>query len=143
MTQLSANEPRTYELGIPPIYNDVPCLNAVVVYAGACVGESSSTGNARQLEDGDAFLGFATAKCDNTSGAVGDKNVRVRSQGLVKLAVGGTLTDDDLGAAVYATDSNTFSKTDSGTDTQIGKIHRFIDASTAIVHFQAYNIRSV
>ena len=143
MAQLTANENRVFEVGIEPIYNDIPVLNAVAIYAGACVGESASTGNARQLEDGDTFLGFATAKADNSSGAVGDKNVRVRMQGLVKLTVGGTLADDDLGAAVYATDSNTFSKTDSGSDTQIGVIHRFIDTTTAIVFFQATSLRSI
>ena len=143
MTQLTKNENRTFELGVAPVYGDIPVLNAVDIYAGACLGESASSGNARQLVDGDAFLGFATAEALNSAGAVGDVNVRVRKKGIVKLAVGGTLTDDDLNAAVYATDSNTFSKTDTGTDTQIGKIDRFIDASTAMVYFEATALRSI
>lgn len=143
MTTLAANVKRTYEFNEDPLTNDVPMIAADIIYEGAVVGESSSLGLARPLVDGDVFLGFATAKADNSTGAASDKYVRVRQQGTVKLAVTGVSSTADIGAAVYSVDDNTFSLTDSGTDTQIGKVTRWVSGTTCMVRFEATAIRSI
>lgn len=142
MTTLAANKKRVYEFNADPIYNDVPMIASDVIYEGAAVGESSSSGNARPLEGGDNFLGFATAKADNASGSAGDVNVRVRSRGIVKLSVTGVSADDDLGATVYATDDDTFTLTASG-GSSIGKVHRWISGTTCMVAFESVLQRSI
>ena len=143
MTTLAANLKRTYEFNIDPLLNDLDVIAADIIFEGAAVGESSSTGTFRPLQDGDVFAGFAVAKCDNTGGAASAKTIRVRQRGVVKLPVGGTLSLADVGATVYATDDNTFSKTDSGSDTAIGKIVRFLTTTTAMVAFEATAVRSL
>lgn len=142
MTTLAANSNRVFELGVEPVYGDVPMIADEIIYAGAACGESSSTGNARPLVAGDTFLGFATAKADNAGGAIGDVNVRVRQKGIVKLTIAGTLTDDHLNVAIYASDDNAFTTASTG-NTQIGKLARFISATEGMVYFEAEALRSV
>ena len=52
---------------------------------------------------------------------------------------------NDLGATVYVTEGNTFSLTDSGSDTSVGKVHEVTSTSnnTAIVYFEAAAVRSL
>lgn len=142
MTTLSSNTNRVFEFNEDPLLNDIPVIASDIIYAGAAVGESSSTGNARPLQGGDTFLGFAIAKADNSSGSVGDTYVHVRSKGIVKLTVTGVSADDDLGVAVYATDDDTFTTTASGA-TQIGVLHRWISGTTCMVRFEASTVRSI
>ena len=139
MATLSANEKRVFEFNLDPVLNDIPCVASDIVYEGAAVGLSS--GYARPFTDGDDFCGFAIAKTDNSSGSAGDKYVRVMQKGVVRLTVGGTLAVTDLNALVYATDDDTFSKTDSGSDTVIGRIARFISTTEAMVAFEAEALR--
>lgn len=143
MATLAANLKRTYEFNEDALISDVPVVAAGIIYEGAAVGEDISTGLARPLEDGDTFLGFAVAKADNSAGSAGDVYVRVRQQGIVKLAVTGVAAAADLGNPVYATDDNTFSDTDSGSDTQIGKVTRWVSGTTCMVRFEATAIRSI
>lgn len=142
MTTLAANSNRVFEHNEDPLYNDVPVIASDIIYAGAAVGESSSTGNARPLSGGDNFLGFAVAKADNSSGSVGDTYVRVRSKGIVKLSVTSVTADDDLGIAIYASDDDTFTTASTG-NTQIGKLHRWISGTTCMVRFEAVTVRSI
>ena len=144
MTTLSANKARQYEAGIEPVFNDVPVIASDIIYEGAAVGESASTGNARPFTDGDNFIGFAVAKADNSASgaAIGDVNVRVIQKGNIVLPLA-SITDDDFNAPVYATDDDTFSITDTGSDTQIGKLIRFISTSSAVVYFEALSLRSI
>lgn len=141
MTTLSAAKNRVYEVNVDPLLNDVPMIASDTIYAGAAVGESSSTGNARPLVAGDTFLGFAVATVTNTS-TIGDYTVRVRQRGVVKLDVTGISADDDLGTAVYASDDDTFTTT-SSSNTQIGKVVRWISGTTCMVYFEAANVRSI
>jgi len=141
VTTLSAAKNRVYEVNVDPLLNDVPMIASDTIYAGAAVGESSSTGNARPLVAGDTFLGFAVATVTNTS-TIGDYTVRVRQRGVVKLDVTGISADDDLGTAVYASDDDTFTTT-SGSNTQIGKVVRWISGTTCMVYFEAANVRSI
>lgn len=140
---LTENTPRPYNLGIAPMIEEMPADAAATVLEGAAVGENASAGTVRGLQDGDVFHGFAERKCDNSAGIAGAKKVIVRRQGEVELTVGGTLATADLGATVYATDDGTFSKTDSGSDTAIGKITRVVSTTKAVVFFQGATVRSI
>lgn len=142
MATLAADVKRAYELGVEPLYNDIPVIASDIIYEGAAVGESSSTGNARPLVAGDSFLGFAARRADNAAGAIGAKNVRVRQQGVVELTVTGVTADDDFGIAVYASDDATFT-TSSTSNSQIGKLVRWVSSTTALVFFQGVQVRSV
>lgn len=142
MATLSANTKRVFEFNEDPLLNDVPVIASDIIYEGAAVGESSSTGNARPLVAGDVFLGFAVAKADNSSGSVGDTYVRVRQKGIVKLTVTGVTADDDLGIAVYASDDDTFTTSSTG-NTQIGKLIRWISSTTCMVRFEAAAVQSI
>lgn len=142
MTTLAANLKRVFEFNEDPLYDDIPVIASDIIYEGAAVGESSSAGTARPLVGGDVFLGFAAAKVDNSSGSAGDKNVRVKKKGTVKLPVTGVTGIADLGATVYATDDNTFTLTASGA-TAIGKIVRHVTSTTVMVRFEAAQVRSI
>lgn len=142
MATLAANKKRVFEHNADPVLGDIPVIASDIIYEGAAVGESSSTGNARPLAAGDNFLGFAIAKADNSAGAVGAVNVRVRQKGLVKLSVTNVSADDDLGIAIYASDDDTFTTASTG-NTQIGKLARWISGSTCMVYFESTLLRSI
>ena len=101
--------------------------------------------------DTDVVVGVADTKCDKSTGAAGDKNVHVRSRGIVKLTVtdsAGTPlgTNIDLGDAIYSSDNQTFTNDASGT-LKIGTVHRVVSTSgtdaVCMVHFEAAGLRSV
>lgn len=141
MATLATEAKRIYEFNVDPLYNDVPMIASDTIYEGAAVGESSSSGNARPLQGGDAFLGFAVKTVTNGS-TVGENTVRVRQRGVVKLSVTGVSADDDLGVAVYASDDDTFTTASTG-NTQIGKLVRWVSGTTAMVYFEAAGLRSI
>lgn len=132
MSQLGANTTLNFE--VPTDRNDVPILDNVIVYAGSAVGLSGGYG--RQLVAGDAFAGFAEQMVDNTAvgHASGLKNIPVRKRGTVQLTVTCAITD--VGADVYASDGNTYTLT-VGSNSFIGKITRYISATSAMVAFNA------
>lgn len=133
MTTLSANALRDYQLGDSEEY---PVIASDIIYQGAAVGENGS-GYARPLQAGDAFLGFAEAKADNSAGSAGDINVNVKARGRVQLAVAGAtaITANDR-PAVYASDDNTFTLTAS-TNSLIGYVSRWISSGVCVVEFDA------
>lgn len=140
MTTLAANKQRAYEAQEEPSINDLPAVNADIIYEGAAVGDSS--GYARPLVGGDAFQGFADRKCDNSAGAAGAKNVRLRQRGAVVLTVTGASAVTDEGSTVYATDDDTFTLTASG-GSSIGKVKRWISGTSCVVYFEAASLRSI
>ncbi len=71
------------------------------------------------LQAGDYFYGFAEQNADNVAGAAGDVKVRVRTQGAFELPIAG-LAITDIGAAVYASDDDTFTLT-ATSNTYIGR----------------------
>ncbi len=143
MATLTADVKRVYEFSDDggPAYNDIPMIASDTIYEGAAVGESSSTGNARPLVAGDAFLGFATAQATNGA-TIGAVTVRVRQRGTVKLTVTGVTADDDLGVAVYASDDAVFTTASTG-NTQIGKLVRWVSSTTALVYFESTLLQSI
>lgn len=124
---LSANTDRSYDLGD---INEFGVKASQVIYVGSAVG--SAGGYARALTAGDTFLGFSLEKVTGTS-SDGGVNVRVRSRGQVQLSVA-SVAITDIGADVYASDDGTFVLT-AGSNTLIGKVHRFISSGVAIVSF--------
>ena len=133
MVTLAADAPRNVMLGDIQEY---PVIADDIIYAGAAVGENGS-GYARPLQAGDPFLGFADVKADNAGGAAGDKRVRTRRRGTVRLTVAGAtaITAND-GAKVYASDDNTFTLTAS-TNTLIGTVDRWDGSTDCLVAFDA------
>lgn len=131
MSQLTADTVLAFESGADEA--DQPVLDNIIIYRGSAVG--SSGGYARQLVAADTFLGFAQQKVDNTGTghASGAKNVPLRRRGYVQLSVG-SVAVTDIGKAVYASDGNTYTLTQS-TNSRVGVVHRFISTGVAIVKF--------
>lgn len=134
MTTLSADTPRTFEVGDR---NEFPVIAADIIYEGAAVGLVAASGHAQPLTSSDLFVGFAEKKADNSAGAAAAINVRTIKKGAVLLAVTGAVITD-VGLPVYASDDNTFSfiKT-SGVF--IGFVRRFVSSGYAIVEFDVDN----
>ena len=140
MATLAQNEPRAYEEGI---LNDLPVIASDIIFEGAAVGESSTTGTFRPLVAGDSFAGFATRKADNSGSAVaGAINVQVKQKGQIELAVTGVTGVTNEGATVYAADDNTFTLSSTG-NSAIGKIIRYVSSTKCIVAFEAVSVRSI
>ena len=130
MTTLAADSARAFELGS---INSMPVIAADIVYEGSAVGEGAG-GNARPLVAGDPFRGFAESKADNAAGAAGDVRVRVRTKGLVELAIS-ALAITDVGKDVYASDDDTFTLT-QGANTRIGNVHRWVSTGKGVIAFE-------
>ena len=140
MTTLAINKQRAYEAQEEPSINDLPAVATDIIYEGAACGDSS--GYIRPLVAADAFQGFADRKCDNSLGAAGGKNVRLRQRGAVVLTVTGASAVTDEGSTVYATDDDTFTLTASG-GSSIGKVKRWISGTSCVVYFEAASLRSI
>lgn len=135
MTTLAANKIRTYEGGPERVEWDAhPMVADDIIYEGSAVGLDDS-GNAQPLVATKKFVGFAVQKADNTGGAAGAKRVSVKSKGFIVLPVGSAAATD-VGAAVYASDDDTFTKV-STSHTFIGRIARFVSSGKAVVSFDA------
>jgi hypothetical protein len=132
MSNLSANSPRIYEIGDT---NNLPIKGSTEIWLGSAVGMTA--GYARMLSAGDVFGGFADEHQNNTSATDGAKTINVRLRGFVQLSVANVAVTD-IGADVYASDGNTFTLT-VGSNTFIGKVHRFVSSGVAIVAFDVTN----
>ncbi len=141
MSTLAKNEPREFEEGI---LNDLPVIANDIIYEGAAVGESSTTGTFRPLVAGDSFAGFATRKADNTAvgAAAGDVKVNVKQQGKIRISITGVTGVTDEGSTVYASDDDTFTLS-STSNSAIGKIIRYVTGTIAIVAFESVTMRSI
>jgi len=140
MATLAVDSVRNYEYSGEDLFNDLPIIASDIVYEGAAIGENGS-GYYRPLVAGDPFGGFAVRKVDNSTGAAGDLQIRTRSKGLVQLNVTGwnTVAQQD-GVPVYAADDNDFTTT-AGSNTLIGRTHRFISSGVGIVYFEATSLQ--
>lgn len=134
MTVLADNQPRSYEVGVEPIFNNLPAVAADIIYEGAACSEDA--GFVVPLDVAEKFVGFAEEKCDNSAGSSGDKNVLIRSHGIVELVVVGVATVADYGVDVYALEDNLFTLTSTSAK-NIGKVHRHISGTTCMVQFTA------
>lgn len=141
MATLAVDKQRAFELDDIST-NEVPAIATDIIYNGAAVGESSSTGTGRPLVAGDNFLGFCIERCDNSAGAASAKNIKVRDKGVVKLSVTGVSSTAQVGDTVYASDDDTFT-TASTSNSAVGKIIRWITGTTCLVAFEATYKRSI
>lgn len=139
---LSANLNRTYEAHPQREQNDLPVLAAATIYAGSVVSESAGTGFAKAMATGEVFMGIAARGADNASGANGDKKVLVYQKGTLVADVVGVTGEGDYGAAVYAVDDETLTLT-AGSNTQIGKITRFVSGTKVAIRFEAGVVQSI
>lgn len=137
MATLTADQPRDYALGD---IEDYPVIASDIIYEGAAVGENGS-GYARPLQAGDVFLGFAEFYTDNSAGSAGDKLVRVKTRGRIKLPIGSLAITANDRPAVYASDDNTFTLT-SSSNSLIGYVSRFDSSGVGIVEFDAGAVRA-
>ena len=101
---------------------DLPVDDNVNIYKGALVGLNASTGYARPLTAGDAFVGVAYAQADNTiSGhSAGGLTVRLH-QDIDIIHVLSGVAQTDVGQVVYASDDGTLTLTASG-NSRVGRI---------------------
>lgn len=134
MTTLAANSARRYETGD---INEIPVIASDIIFAGAAVGVVDASGHARPLTTADRFVGFATAKADNSDGSAADINVEVQERGKIRLSVtGAEIQDVTMRSPVYASDDDTFSL-DPSDGQFIGFVHRFISSGVCVVDFNA------
>ncbi len=132
MATLAADKPRQYGAVHVEDFTDLPVIASDILYEGSAVGLSS--GNARPLVAADKFVGFVFRNVDNSAGAAGAKNVRVRRKGTVVVPITGVTGVGDHTKQVYASDDDTFTLTSAG-NSKIGHIVRFISGTTCEVDF--------
>jgi len=135
-TTLAANKPRSYEIGAR---NMLPVVASDIIYEGAAVGAVAGSGHTRPLVAGDAFVGFAVYKADNSAGAAADINVELMEKGQIELSVSGAVITD-LRQPVYASDDDTFSFNPVG-GSFIGFVKRFVSSGVVVVEFDAVAYR--
>jgi hypothetical protein len=134
MTTLATDKPREYSNEVDPLPEELPVIASDIIYEGAAVGANTS-GDMRPLVSGDYFRGFAERQVDNSAGSAGDKRVRLKRRGIVKLTVTGVEDDDDVGLPVYATDDDTFSLTPVGS--RVGTVAKWITSTSCYVYFES------
>ena len=132
MTTLAVNKQRPFEQGD---INEFPMIASDIIFEGAAVGLVDVTGHARPLDAADRFVGFATAKADNSSGSAADIRVQVRTQGTNELSVTGAVITD-VGQPIYAADDDVFQFIATSA-VFIGFIRRFGSAVVAVVEYDA------
>lgn len=143
MATLSADKKREYDLGVSREYDDINAVASDIIYEGAACTMAAGGDDIGPLNTSNVFVGFAVRRCDNASGAAGDKRVRVATRGCIRdLPVTGATANTAPGTAVYATDDDTFTTTASGA-LQIGKVRRGTGTGTADVLFESAGVRSV
>jgi len=120
----------------PRNFVNMDVIASDIIYRGAFVGESSSTGDGRPLVGGDTFVGIADAQADNSSGSAGDITVRLIQSGQVVMPVAGATSNAMFGDKVYANDDNVLTITASGSSL-MGKIARWETGTTCVVQFEA------
>jgi hypothetical protein len=125
---LTANTIRNFGWGNVTQY---PVLANATIYEGAAVGLSS--GYARALTAGDAFLGFACGKVVGTA-ANGGAVAHVFRAGVVDLTIT-SVAVTDVGKCVYASDDGTFTLTQT-TSSYIGQVEKYVTTNTATVTFE-------
>jgi hypothetical protein len=127
---LSADTPRVYELGD---INKLPVLASATIYEGSAVGLSS--GYARALVAGDAFMGFARRGVVEETAANGGADVEVVTKGLLQATIT-SVAVTDVGSSVYMSADGTFTLT-KGSNSWIGLVYRYVASNTCIVAFIA------
>jgi len=137
MTTLAQDTPRVYEIGDRDEY---PVIASDIIYEGAAVGENAS-GYARPLAAADVFLGFAEKQANNSTGAAGAVNVRVKTRGRIVASISALAITANDRPAVYMSDDNTFTLT-ATSNSLIGYVSRWVSTGIGIVEFDACLVRA-
>ena len=132
MATRSSAANRVYAVGDVAAY---PVIASDIIYEGSAVGENAS-GYSRPLTAGDPFQGFAEETIDNSSGAAGALNVRVKTKGFIKVAISAIAITSNDRPLVYASDDDTFTLT-KGSNSLIGTVFQWLETGYAIVEFDA------
>lgn len=105
MTALAKDRATPYREGVEVEY---PVAGSVKIYAGSLVC-ANAAGYATPATDtsGLRFAGVALEQVDNSDGADGDKNVRVRRHGVFEFDAD-SITQAMVGDPMYAVDDHTF-----------------------------------
>lgn len=131
----TATQDTSLKRDVSPLKGIYPIIAADIIYEGSMVGDNGS-GYARPLVAGDPFLGHAFVQCDNATGAAGDLNVEVlKGTYMLEVTLSGVAITDS-GRDVYASDDTTYTLT-RGTNSPVGKVHRYVSSNTAMVEFHA------
>lgn len=138
---LSKDVGLVFEAGHGPVINEIGVAASSTIYQGAAL--SMNAGYARPMTTtDDSFAGFAKRQADNSSGAAGDINVEIVSLGITKLTVTGVTATTEIGTKVYASDDGTFTTT-AGTNVGVGRVHRALGSTSAMVAFESSSLRSL
>lgn len=140
MATLTRDNPRDYGME-SKIAGSAPVIAADIIFEGAAVGESASTGTARPLVAADNFLGFAFRQADNSLGLVSAIQVELVVKGVTELPIA-SLVLADVGATVFASDDNVFTLASTG-NTAIGKVAALVAAGIGLVAFEALRYQSL
>jgi hypothetical protein len=127
MSALTRDRATPYREGIEVEY---PVAANTKIYAGSLVCVSA-TGYAVPAADtsGYRFTGVAMEQVDNSDGSDGGKTVRLRRAGVFEFdAV--SISQDMVGAAMYAADDHTFDDADGPTnDIKVGLLVKYVSAT--------------
>jgi hypothetical protein len=104
---------------------------STTIYEGGAIGLAS--GYARELVDGDTFVGFAIEGVVNSSSTDGAINVRVQTRGKIKVTLA-SVAVTDVGKKVYVSDDGTFTLTASPGEI-VGIVYRYVTTNTCIIEF--------
>lgn len=92
---------------------DAKILAAEITWEGAPIFIRDSDGYAYSpdgttnvLAVGDIYIGICEETVDNSAGASGDKSCRVRTRGMVRMPIAGTLSQAKTGDAVFVNDTS-------------------------------------
>jgi hypothetical protein len=127
MASLTKDRATPYREGVEVEY---PVAAAVKIYAGSLVCANAS-GYATPAADtsGLRLAGVALEQVDNTTGANGAKNVRVRRQGVFEFEAA-SITQAMLGDSMYAVDDHTFDDAAGPTnDVKVGVLVKYGSAT--------------
>lgn len=105
------------------------------VFKGALVGLNRSTGYARGLSAGDAFIGIAYEDVDASGASNGEKSVRVFTKGDFLLAVTGTVITS-IGRPVFGSADDALGLSPSGGLSRVGRVIDVPSDGTAIVRIE-------
>lgn len=120
---------RDYELGE---VNEFLLCADILIHEGVAVGLNEN-GYARALQVGDRFVGFCEDTADNTCGKNGDRRVRVKSVGKIKLPIEG-LQLMHVGQPVFVNNDHLFTLI-AEHNSRIGVVYRVESEGVGIVAF--------
>ena len=132
---LAADQKLEYTEGVEVA---IPVINADIIYAGGltCV---NAAGYALPGADtaGLIFTGIATARADNSSGALGAIKVPLRRRGLIKMKLATAITIANVGDEVFLVDDESVDLTANVTNKIFcGIIAEYIDTTHAMVDIE-------